>query len=360
VNGELSIFPRLSIDRDVIHWERYLFDLTPVERRGGMWFKREDTFAPLGYGGINGSKLRQCIYLLNRYAGETDRGEVISASSVKSPQISMSTAVARHYEMPTTHIIGATTRRSALKHENVAIGARLGARFRIQKVAYNAALQSSLNLLARERPGAYRLEYGISLPDTESDQEIGAFHMLGAEQTRNLPEVRRLIIPAGSCVSTVSILTGLALHRPAIKEVHLIGIGPSRVAWIEQRLEKIERALNRPIRSHFYRHYPKEYRRVADTGNLIVQSDVIHLYYEDLHGQKLVTYQDEVPWEYEGIQFHPTYEGKVMRHLNQHHPESMRDGDSCFWIVGSKPSWEAMVPHLPRRTVPFPEELVLA
>ena len=39
--------------------EDHLLDLTPVENIGGMWWKREDKFAPLGYGGINGSKLRQ-------------------------------------------------------------------------------------------------------------------------------------------------------------------------------------------------------------------------------------------------------------------------------------------------------------
>jgi 1-aminocyclopropane-1-carboxylate deaminase/D-cysteine desulfhydrase-like pyridoxal-dependent ACC family enzyme len=353
-----TIFPDLSIDRDVIHWERYLHKLTPVERHGGMWFKREDKFAPLGYGGLNGSKLRQCIYLLNRYAGETDRGEVISASSVKSPQISMSTAVARHYGMPTTHIIGATNPRSALKHENVAIAARLGAQFRIQKVAYNPVLQRSLDRLAYERPGAFRMEYGISVPDSASDEEIASFHMVGAAQVRNLPPVRDLIIPAGSCVSTVSILTGLALYLPPIFAVHLIGIGPSRVAWIEQRLEKIERWLDLRIRDLFYRHYPAQYRRVADTANLTARSNAYHLFYEDLHGTGVVDYQQEVPWEYEGIQFHPTYEGKVMRHLNQHHQNLMVSGQSCLWIVGSRPSWAAMDKHLPFMMTP--DELVTA
>jgi hypothetical protein len=342
-----SIFPKLSIDRDDIHWEDHLYDLTPVERHGGMWFKREDKFAPLGYGGLNGSKLRQCIYLLNRYAGEVEDGEVISASSVKSPQISMSTAVAFHYGMPTTHVIGATNRDSALKHENVAIAARLGARFIVNKVAYNPALQRRLHRLSWERPGAYRLEYGISLPDSSSDEDITMFHLVGAEQVKNIPDgVRRIIIPAGSCVSTVSILTGLALWRPDIWSVHLVGIGPSRIGWIDERLEKIERWLGMRIRALFYRHYPDEYRRYADTANLIVDVNSYHLHYEDLHGTGQVSYQDEVPWEYEGIDFHPTYEGKVMRHLNQHHPDLMRNGDSCFWIVGSRPTWAAMDGHL--------------
>jgi 1-aminocyclopropane-1-carboxylate deaminase/D-cysteine desulfhydrase-like pyridoxal-dependent ACC family enzyme len=352
-----TIFRDLSINRYITRWEDYLFDLTPVERHGGMLFKREDKFAPLGYGGLNGSKLRQCIFLLGQYSEEVEGGEVISASSVKSPQISMSTAVARHYGMPTTHIIGATNPASALKHPNVGIAARLGARFIINPVAYNPALQRALDRLAAERPQAYRLEYGISLPESASDEAVAAFHMIGARQVRNLPTVNRLIIPAGSCVTTVSILLGLALWPADIFQVNLVGIGPNRIEWIERRLEKISRALNTTIGDAFTREYPDEYRRVQDTANLLSNDGGYYLHYEDLHGTGQVSYQQEVPYEYEGIEFHPTYEGKVMSHIAKHHPEWMSDGESCFWIVGSRPSWDAMKDNLP--PIPQPSELVV-
>ena len=58
-----TIFNTLSLSRNDIKWEDYLFELTPVEKIGNIYFKREDKFAPLGAGGINGSKLRQCIWL---------------------------------------------------------------------------------------------------------------------------------------------------------------------------------------------------------------------------------------------------------------------------------------------------------
>ena len=47
-------------------WSKKIFDFTPVEQIGdkGMYFKREDYFAPFGYGNINGAKLRQCFGLL--------------------------------------------------------------------------------------------------------------------------------------------------------------------------------------------------------------------------------------------------------------------------------------------------------
>jgi hypothetical protein len=45
-------------------WAEKLYDITSVESIGGMWWKRDDLFAPLGTGNINGSKLRQLIWVL--------------------------------------------------------------------------------------------------------------------------------------------------------------------------------------------------------------------------------------------------------------------------------------------------------
>jgi hypothetical protein len=82
-----SIFPTLGIDRNKVRWEDYLTALTPWEQRGGLWFKREDYFAPLGYGGPNGSKMRQLIWYINRFrAGKT---RLLTGASVQSPQLSM-------------------------------------------------------------------------------------------------------------------------------------------------------------------------------------------------------------------------------------------------------------------------------
>lgn len=336
----MTIFDRLSLDRRAIRWEEYLRMVTPIHERGGMFYKREDFFAPLGYGGINGSKLRQCIHLIHRYyeSGPVDGG-VLSASSVKSPQVSMTTAVARHYGYGTTHILGATKLETAMRHENVFIAAQLGARFTFIPVAYNPALQRRLGQMAEAHPECYRMEYGISLPETASGDEIADFHALGANQVQNLPECENLIIPAGSCVTAASILLGVAQERPRIKKIWLIGIGPSRIRWLEQRLADLEEILDMPILYLFERDYPEAY------ADLVLQNSAEALYrlrYIDLHGAGIVDYQSETKWHAHGIDFHPTYEGKVMHYLAFHHPELLQDDRSCFWIVGSRPSWRAM------------------
>ena len=51
--NEGTIFDVQSLDRKNVRWEDYLYRQTPVEHIGGIYFKREDKFAPLGYGSIN-------------------------------------------------------------------------------------------------------------------------------------------------------------------------------------------------------------------------------------------------------------------------------------------------------------------
>lgn len=335
----MTIFPEPGLHT---RWEDHLYDLTPVERRGGLYFKREDAFAPLGSGGLNGGKLRQCIHLLY-WAQRRGATGVISAASVKSPQISMSTAVAKHFDMDAVQVIGATTPRAALKHENVAIAARLGARFAVNSVAYNPALQRRARAeLEAAAPGRYYLlPYGISIPDAAPREEIEAFHYLGANQVRNLPPCDTLILPAGSCNSAASVMYGFARHRPPVRRILLFLIGPNKLVWLERRLHTLG------ADDVFYwrgKWPPAE-------AQYLVQC-------HDLHGTGYVSYQDEVPWTYEGLELHPTYEGKMMRYIHEHLPFLLEGGRACFWVVGSRPTWDAMRPTLPEYDR-LPEELPL-
>jgi hypothetical protein len=77
-----------------MQWADQLYDITPVENVGGMWWKREDKFAPLGYGNINGSKLRQLIWLFSQkaYPG------VVSGAVTGSPQLPMVAALRQTLE----------------------------------------------------------------------------------------------------------------------------------------------------------------------------------------------------------------------------------------------------------------------
>jgi 1-aminocyclopropane-1-carboxylate deaminase/D-cysteine desulfhydrase-like pyridoxal-dependent ACC family enzyme len=341
-----SIFPVLTLDREVYRWSAELETLTPVENHDGVFYKREDYFAPLGYGGPNGSKLRQLIYLTQKYIAE--RGiireqptGIITGASVLSPQLSMAALVARHYGIRCTIVLGATKPETARKHPNVDIAAQAGARFVFTPVGFNPALQGWVDRIwkTEEHRADMKLCYGITTPADAPARKVGAFHGVGAKQTRNIPEgVRTLIMTAGSCNTCVSVLCGLAAARPeSLEKVILIGIGPTRLQWIEDRLEAIESISGIQIRSRYRRAY-------LDHAMLEEEHQTdgpILLEHHDLHARGAVNYQDKVLWRQDGIDFHPTYEGKMMRYLKENRLLP-RDDSTLVWIVGSAPSRAAI------------------
>jgi hypothetical protein len=194
------VFPQEGLDRRLVRWDEHLYTMTPVEHRGGVWFKREDHFAPLGLGGINGAKLRQCIWLAQQHTAKGGNGWMVTGASVKSPQLSMGTAVARHFGMRSRLVVGATNPKSGIKRENVLVAAWLGAEFDIIPVAYNPQLQQRVRKHLGVLPGAWHLEYGISVEHkTAPPETLEAFHRVGAAQVANIPpEVESLVLPAGS------------------------------------------------------------------------------------------------------------------------------------------------------------------
>ena len=344
-----TIFPERTMER-TMPWENYMWDYTPVELNNGIYFKREDYFAPLGYGGINGSKLRQLIYLVQDYVSKGNSQGVLTGASVLSPQISMGALVAKHYGLPITVVMGATKPETAVKHENVAIANAVGASFLYHSVGYNPALQGAVSKYhaTPEFKDFYRLHYGITTDKYASAQQVEAFHAVGAHQVKNIPaEVEEIYITAGSCNSCVSVLYGIVKFTPAsLRKVVLLGIGPNRLEFIQERLALIEQATGLSIRKYFkydYKHNPQ----LALAHNSMSKGNVEVVNY-DLHTTKYAGYQDKMPWFQDGIDYHPTYEGKALSYMNEpHYAEQFssfhkRNNKSLFWVVGSQPTMAAM------------------
>ena len=341
-----TIFPEQTIDRSVMRWEDYTYTLTPFEQHQGLWWKREDYFAPLGYGGPNGSKLRQLLFLTDQYVAKGGNAGLITGASVLSPQLSMSALVSKHYGLTPTLILGATKPETAIKHENVYIAAAAGAEFIYTPVGYNPALQRAVKQHSESEryKDHYRLCYGITTPEDATDDDIRAFHEVGAYQVKNLPpNLTTLGMTAGSCNSCVSVLYGIAKYRPAdLERVILFGIGPTRLNFIEERLRRIENATGIAILDLFRRkyHHHRDLEAEHQTGGEIL------IEHYDLHHTKFSGYQDKMPFELrdKSISFHPTYEGKALTYMDRnrgmfewyHEP----DGKAAFWIVGGQPNRE--------------------
>jgi 1-aminocyclopropane-1-carboxylate deaminase/D-cysteine desulfhydrase-like pyridoxal-dependent ACC family enzyme len=289
--------------------------LTPVEDRGGRWYKREDLH--LGAHGVNGAKLRACQHLIGeaQRAGHT---RVVTAASVLSPQSPMAAVVSREHGMRCTVINAAGSPATFARHQTMMIAAENGADFLSVPVGFNPYLQQRARQLADET-GAYLLRYGIT-PDPAADRAtLSRFHATGGNQVANLPPgVRTLVLPFGSGNSAAGVLFGLARHPAQAKRLHrvvLMGIGPNRQEWLRTRL--------------------------ADLGVDRYPCPVEHV---DLHGTGFARYQDKMPETRDGIRFHPTYEGKIVRYLDRAAPRwwQARDGSTILWIVGGPlPVWRA-------------------
>lgn len=308
-----SIFETFSVDRRQVKWEDYLRKMTPWENRGGIWFKREDYFAPLGYGGPNGSKMRQLIHLFKNHRGNATH--VLTGASILSPQHSMTAIVASHYDMPTRHVIGSP---SPLSHVNTRVAAGFGASFEKLLVGYNPALQREVERLTR--PDTFVVPYGITVDHkVRAPEDVYDFHDVGANQVRNTPEdVEVLIAPAGSCNSLTSIIKGLCENKTNVKKLFSIGIGPNKIDWVKERLDVMG----------------------IDPNNLPFK----WINNVSLHESGFASYGDKMKESFAGIDFHPTYEGKMIRWLKQNNflddPHKLG-----FWIVGSEPKIDVIQPY---------------
>ena len=313
-----TVFPTLTLDRNVVRWEDYLPALTPWENRKGIWFKREDYFAPLGYGGPNGSKMRQLIWYVNKF--REGRTHIVTGASIQSPQLSMSAIVGAHYGLKARQIVYSKPE-TVLRHENPRIAYGFGAEFEYAAGPYNPILQRMVQDLTQ--PKSLVVEYGITVPhDRYPPEYVRKFHEVGAHQVSNLPEqVKRLIVPAGSCNSLTSILLGLARDSKNLDELFIIGIGPDKRSWTRERLKIM---------------------------GVEVEQLPFKVRYHSLHDTKFSRYSDKFTGEsHDGITFHPTYEAKMWRWLRQNTIVE-QDDTTGFWIVGSAPSTKVIEPFYTR------------
>jgi hypothetical protein len=321
-----TVFTELSLDRGRVRWEQHLGTLTPWELRGGVWFKRDDYFAPLGYGGPNGSKMRQLIWYVNRF--RPGKSHIVTGASIQSPQLSMSAIVGAHYGLPARQVVYSKPD-TVLRHENPRIAYGFGAGFEYASGPYNPIIQRRVTDLTL--PDSLVVEYGITVPHERYDADtVRKFHEVGAHQLQNLPpEVTKLIVPAGSCNSLCSILLGLSRDPKNVSELLTIGIGPDKLPWVRARLRHIG----------------------VDPERLPFQWD-----HRSLHTTGYSKYSDKFTGEqYEGIAFHPTYEAKMWRWLRQHDPLGNvlpRNGSAGFWIVGSAPNPKVIEPFYTRKEQP--------
>lgn len=284
--------------------------LTPVENRNGRWYKREDLHRN-DYG-VNGAKYRACRQLMTTAIVRDGVDAVVSAQSVRSPQAAITATLAEELGLACTIVVGASKPETAVKHPSIRIAVEAGAELdTTPRMAYNTVIQPYATRLAAER-GAWQVPYAISPPEDATVEELQGFLSAGGNQVRNIPDsVETLVLPFGSGNSTAGVLYGLSTYGTYLKRIVLVGVGPDRTSWLESQLVKAGSRLPSP------------------------EMDDIELLHIPLHGW-YAEYADLMPETSDGIVLHPTYEGKVVRFLNETEPDwwTVRDESTMLWIIG--------------------------
>ena len=324
----MSTFPLATFDRSSMHWEDYLYSLTPVEKHGPIFLKREDMFAPLGSNSINGSQLRQLIWLFLQADRKID--SVTSGAVQGSPQHAMVSACAKHYGMRCVQFTGGN---GVKKSDMVHIAETFGAEVRYVNPGYAATLNAKAKALA-EAENCLHIQTNITVDSPPL--LVREFHKVGSEQVRNIPDhIETLMVPAGSCNSAVSVLYGVSRFRPrSLKRVILFGIGShgSRDPnYVLQRLRVVDPEAAKLFLPCFIHDKEKEPQVEG-----FPPYDLIHY---NLNGTGFCKYEQMMPFTHWGVELHGRYEAKCFTYMSRHPKifEQYMNDRTCFWIVGSQP-----------------------
>lgn len=333
-NKGKTIYEELGFDKD---WTSNMYDLTPIELKTDnglqMCFKREDYFAPLGYAGINGAKLRQAMYLADKQVKGKDWDCILTGATSISPQLPMTCALAKYYGLECIGLSSAET------SDMLEISKGFGGKFTKTVVGYNTYIQQQLMKLKEtmesEGKKPFVFHYGLTIDfDNSTPEEIKEFYGVGANQVRSLlgTAIEDLVIALGSSNSSVAVMYGIMRYYRELnlKRVHLVGVGPNTLDKLRSRLEILAGYDGLDLKDIFYGEVGADYGTVNEEGKVCPP---IAVYYYDTFSKKIWEYADRIYERFDDIDLHYTYEGKEMRFIKLFKPELIKP-TTCFWIIG--------------------------
>lgn len=274
-------------------------DLTPVQDIAGMYFKRDDLYAPFGAGGVNGGKLRQCMMLIEAAQQRNpDIAGVATYCSIHSPQGPITAAASKHYGLPCLVAYGGASKNSIATERMPRLAMSYGATVEIiSGSGRHNVLKARAEAIAKAR-NYFVVQYGINLDDY-GDVLLGAV----AEQVQNIPDVLDdLYITCGSGITASGVIIGIERYRKQVRNVHLI-------ATAFDRQEKVKTTLRR----------------------FGVSRDFI---YHDLFHTRGFAYEKRQLLRVGGLKLHPHYEAKTMKYIIDN---GLNTRNALMWIVGAEP-----------------------
>lgn len=267
--------------------------LTPIEEYNGIFYKRDDLYAPYGEDFVTGGKIRQCRDLIKTnldHIKEECDSTISTASSIHSPQAVIVSKVAEEFGLKSIIGFGNTTVEKALKKKPMKMCADLGSEMVVlsESQGFNNVLYANLNKLAEERP-MFKVLFGYAAQRYRSSI-IGKI----AEQIENV-ECDTLYVPLGSGMTFTGIIEGVRLFQKQFKVVALQPFGYDRRKDIHKNLDGMEW------------DYEYEYHMGDYPYNKLLQKNV-------------------------GFELDMFYESKSFEMMQE---LMTKDEKSCFWCIGN-------------------------
>jgi 1-aminocyclopropane-1-carboxylate deaminase/D-cysteine desulfhydrase-like pyridoxal-dependent ACC family enzyme len=210
--------------------------LTPIQEYDDILFKRDDLFVPFLNSSVNGSKLRQCIKLIDKLKDDIRKNynnKLATSCNLKSPQGYIVAIVAKEFGMKSfigysnTKNLDDVVKENDILQNIINIGGDVHI---IAKMGLETNMQSKLKAIIKSnKDNFYIVKFGINA-GIHSDCIVDSV----SNQVRNLPDVDNLIITVGSGITAAGILTGLVKFNKKIKNIYCVQpFGYDRMKTIE-------------------------------------------------------------------------------------------------------------------------------
>jgi 1-aminocyclopropane-1-carboxylate deaminase/D-cysteine desulfhydrase-like pyridoxal-dependent ACC family enzyme len=182
-------------------------DLTPIQKTGNIWLKRDDLFEVFG---VNGGKARACF----AYSRHSAVG-LLTAAARQSPQSVIVAAIASGMGLPCRIHTAAGDITKELKRAR-----QLNAELIFHRPGYGSVIaRRALDEAAST--GWTLVPFGM---------ECSEAVLLAAHQTANIPlAARRLVVPVGSGITLAGILRALVQNGRQLPVIGIVvGADPTR------------------------------------------------------------------------------------------------------------------------------------
>ena len=278
--------------------------ITPIELHNGIYYKRDDLYAPFGVNSINGGKVRQAIQLfdvIHEDVKNNHNGGVVTATSVHSPQGAIIAKVAQEHGLECIVAVGGTKPETLFNHHLMRLTKSYGAEVRnVAGHGMTSVIDARIKDTIITETGYKLIKFAISL---ESNPE--AIFDGVTEQVQNIPDdLDNLIVPVGSGIQFTGIIRGLQKYNKKVKRV----IG---VAFVDRR-----KTMEGYLDAFRYENFPSE----------VIQFPEYELYLTKHAYSKPIW--EKVGGEYMDI----IYEGKAHEWMREN--IDTQKEKTLFWIIG--------------------------